>query len=58
MSDVKLTHDEAECLMNHLEISILQEIKDDPDYDSMDYLVNLVNIYRKCRKEVDDNAKL
>ena len=54
MADVTLTRDEAECLMNHLERSILNEIKDDPEYDSMQYLVNLVNIYQRCEEAVDN----
>lgn len=54
MAEVTLTRDEAECLMNHLDRSILNEIKEDPDYDSMIYLVNLVNIYQKCKEAVDN----
>ena len=53
---VKLTKDEAEALEDHLEWYIIQEIKDDPDYDNMQRLVSLVHVYEKCKEEVD-NAK-
>lgn len=51
----ELTKDEAEVLANHLKLYLIQEIKDDPDYDSIDYLCSLVRIYEKCKKgEADE----
>ena len=52
---VKLTKDEAEALMNHLEIYILQEIRDDDAYDNLGYLLNLIHVYEKCKEEVDND---
>ena len=52
---IELTKAEAEALANHLEWYILQEIKDDSDYDSIAYLCNLVHVYEKC-KEVTTNS--
>lgn len=47
---VELTQEEAAILANHLEYYIIQEIKDSPDdYDSIDYLTNLVHVYEKCQ---------
>jgi len=48
---VELTKDEAEALEDHLEWYIIQEIKDDADYDSIDYLTSLIHIYEKCKAE-------
>lgn len=50
MSEVTLTKDEAECLRNHLELYILQEVKDDAEYDSIDYLCTLCDIYKRCKE--------
>ena len=55
MADVILTHDEAECLKNHLEWYIIQEIKDDVDYDNIDFLCNMIHIYEKCKREAGDD---
>jgi len=47
---VLLTNAEAECLYNHLELCILDEIRTTgEDYDNMGYLCNLVNIYQRCK---------
>lgn len=48
---IELTKAEAEALKNHLEFYIIQEIKDDADYDSIDYLTILIHIYEKCKAE-------
>lgn len=48
---VTLSRVEAEALYNHLMFSILDEIKADPEtYDSVDYLVNLVHVYERCKE--------
>ncbi len=49
---ITLTYDEAECLANHLEYYIIQEIRDDEEYDSILYLGHLLDVYRKCREAV------
>ena len=51
---VELTKDEATCLKNHLEWYIIQEVKDDEDYDNIDFLCNLIHVYEKCKQEVGD----
>lgn len=48
---VELTPEEARTLEQHLEWYIIQEIKDDADYDSIGYLTNLVHVYEKCKAE-------
>ena len=52
-NDVIITHDEAVSLYYHLDIAILDEIRDvGEEYDNMNYLLNLVHIYDRCKKEV------
>jgi hypothetical protein len=49
-----LTEDEAEILYNHLDTSILEEIRNvAEDYDNMHYLVTLCNIYQRCKAVCD-----
>lgn len=48
---IEITKAEAETLKIHLEWYIIQEIKDDADYESIDYLTNLIHIYEKCKAE-------
>ena len=42
--------------MDWLEINLIQDVKDDPDCDSMEWLCNMVSIYKKC-KEVVENGR-
>jgi len=54
---VLLTNAEAGCLYYHLELCILDEIRTTgEDYDNMDYLCNLINIYQRC-KAVAEGSK-
>lgn len=58
MDEVKITNDEAASLANHLEYYIMQEVRDaGVDYDNLDYLINLVHIYEKCKKFADVEFK-
>ena len=47
---VTLSKDEAEALYNHLDYYIIQEIKEEPEYDNIEYLMNLVHIYERCKE--------
>lgn len=51
MKMLELTPEEARTLEQHLEWYIIQEIKDDADYDSIGYLTNLIHVYEKCKAE-------
>lgn len=53
---VKLTNDEAESLMDWLDTNFIESIKADPDCDNMEWLCNMVSIYKKC-KEVVENGR-
>lgn len=46
---VELTNDEAESLAEHLEFYLIQNIRDDVDFDNINCLCNLVHVYDKCK---------
>ncbi len=51
---VELTKAEANALANHLELSILAEMRySGEDYDNFDYLRHLVHVYEKCKEETN-----
>ena len=50
---IEITESEAKSLFNHLEYYIIKEVQDDVDYDSMEYLSNLVHVYEKCKEVAD-----
>ena len=53
---VVLTKPEAINLANHLEYYIMQEVRDaGEDYDNIDYLINLIHIYERCKKMESEN---
>jgi hypothetical protein len=57
MKVIEISEIEAINLANHLEYYILQEVRDAAeDYDNMEYLMNLVHVYERC-KEVRDKAE-
>ena len=50
---IEITKDEVESLMNWMEIDFIDSIKRDPDCDSMQWLVNMCNIYTKCKNALE-----
>ena len=54
---IEITTDEAESLMNWMEIDFIESIKNDPDCDSMEWLVNMCNIYSKCKAAVEQGDR-
>lgn len=54
---VTLTKEEAISLASHLEYYLLQEVRENPDYDNLDYFIQLCDIYKRCKaagKEEDE----
>lgn len=47
---VLLRKDEAEALYNHLATTIIDEIRNNEDYDCLEYLVSLVHICERCKE--------
>lgn len=55
LSYVTLSRDEAEMLFHHLELYIIQEVRDiGDDYDNMEYLATLCDIYKRCKAAADE----
>lgn len=53
---VELTENEASALRDYLDTFFIQNIRVDPDADSMLWLDNMMSIWRKCggRKQYSD----
>ena len=55
---VELTENEASSLRDYLDTFFIQNIRADPDADSMLWLDNMMSIWRKCggRKQYSDDG--
>lgn len=51
---IELTKEEAIALANHLDYYLLQEVRDDPDYDNLDYFIRLCDIYKRCKAATEE----
>lgn len=53
---IKITSNEAESLRDFIEFNLLDAIRNDVDIDSLLWVYNILNVYRKCGglKEYDD----
>lgn len=47
---IEITKDEAESLMDLIETNIFTIIRDDVDIDSIEWLDNIMSVYRKCKE--------
>lgn len=47
---IELTRGEAESLLDFIELNLIQDIRDDVDIDSMEWLANMVSIWAKCKE--------
>lgn len=54
---IKINTMEAETLVDFIEINIFQIIREDTEIDNMNWLVNMVNIYLKCKEAVETSEK-
>ena len=46
---IEITKDEAELLADLIEMNIFDIIRNDPDTDSIEWLENIMAIYKKCK---------
>lgn len=51
-SGVYITIDEAESLLDFIELNFINSIREDPDCDSMEYVANVGSIYKKLRSVI------
>lgn len=47
MGELNITKAEAEALCNHIDMTLIQTIRDDTDIDSMSWLRSMVHAYEK-----------
>ena len=47
---IEITKDEAESLVDFIEMNIFDMIRNDPDVDSIEWLCNIASVYRKCKE--------
>lgn len=45
---IQITDNEASSLRDFIEFNFIQSIRDDVDVDSLLYVYNILNIYKKC----------
>jgi len=55
---VAITKGEAVSLFDYLEIHLLDDIRSDYDIDSMEWLHNMMNVWKKCKEVAIGNDKL
>jgi len=54
---IELTEAEVESLIDWIEIHFIQDLKEDEDADSLEWLANMMSIYRKCQKAIEEEKK-
>ena len=47
---IEITKDEAESLVDFIKTSIFDSIREDPDVDSIEWLCNIMSVYKKCKE--------
>lgn len=50
---IEITKDEAESLMEFIEVNIFDIIRNDPDFDSIEWLCNIASVYNKCKEGIE-----
>ncbi len=52
---VELSRDEAISLCDYLELNLIENIRANPDVDSIEWLRNMTTIWDKCRKAAEES---
>lgn len=52
---VTLTKEDAAALETHLQDYILQDVRENPDYDNLDYFIRLCDIYKRCKAATEED---
>lgn len=47
---IEITKGEAESLMDFIETNIFDNIRADEDVDSIEWLCNIMSVYKKCKE--------
>lgn len=51
---IEITRYEAEWLIDLIEITFFDMIRNDPEIDNMEWVVNIISIYKKCKEGCED----
>lgn len=52
MATLNLNEKQAESLLEFIELEFIPSLHRDPEWDNMDYLVNICDIYKELKKIV------
>ena len=47
---IEITKDEAEGLMDFIEMNIFEIIRENDEIDSIEWLCNIISVYKKCKE--------
>lgn len=50
---IEITKDEAESLMDFIEMNIFDIIREKDEIDSLEWLANIMTVYKKCKTGVE-----
>lgn len=51
---IEITKDEAESLVDFIETNIFDNIRSDEDVDSIEWLCNIMSVYKKCKGDMEE----
>lgn len=46
---IEITKEEAESLIDLIEVTFFDMIRNDTEIDNMEWIVNIISIYQKCK---------
>lgn len=55
--DVSITRNEAESLVDWIEMDFIDDIRRNKECDSLVYIENILRIYRKCKEYLEEGAR-
>ena len=47
---IEITKDEAESLLDFIEVSFFDTIRNDEDVDNLEWAMNIMSVYKKCKE--------
>lgn len=50
---IEITKDEAESLMDFIEMNVFDVIRDNDEIDSIEWLCNIASVYNKCKGGIE-----
>ena len=51
---IEITKDEAESLMDFIEMNIFEIIRENTEIDSIEWLCNIMSVYKKCKGDMEE----